>query len=50
MKPEIALNFMEINCLVTSQDQKEMKEEAVRTLRILIEEGNNNDRINETGD
>lgn len=45
MKPEIALNFLEINCLVTSQDQKEMKEEAVRTLRILIEEGDNDEWI-----
>lgn len=45
MKPEIALNFLEINCLVTSQDQKEMKEETVRTLRILIEEGDNDEWI-----
>ena len=39
MTNEQALIFLELNCLVTSQDQKEMKEEAVRTLRILIEEG-----------
>lgn len=39
MKPEIALNFLEINCLVTSQDQKEMKAEAAPTLLRAIEEG-----------
>ncbi|WP_305150961.1 hypothetical protein [uncultured Dubosiella sp.] len=37
MTYEQALNFLNLNCLVTSQDQKEMKEEAVRTLRELVE-------------
>lgn len=50
MTNEQALIFLELNCLATSQDQKEMKAEAVRTLRILIEEGNNDERIDEAGD
>lgn len=37
MTKQQALNFLALNCLVTSQDQKEMKAEAVRTLLRAIE-------------
>ncbi len=50
MTNEQALIFLELNCLATSQDQKEMKVEAVRTLRALIKEGIYDERTNETCD
>lgn len=46
MTYEQALNFLNLNCLVTSQDQKEIKEEAVRTLRraLAAKKEESNDR------
>lgn len=50
MTNEQALIFLELNCLATSQDQKEMKAEAVRMLRALIKEGIYDERVDKTCD
>ncbi len=50
MTNEQALIFLELNCLATSQDQKEMKAEAVRMIRALIKEGIYDERVDKTCD